>query len=238
MSTASLMPTTESKTALQTNMQKSRYRTEILKIQSEYPYCAAVGKKSPYNGRIIRTQNDYDLYCHCYALFRMYEKDMSAAGKELSAEQKKNSDLFRMYQNRMAEADRRLFAASVDLASERKKNSELFCAVRKRLFFMRAAIFALCAALAFFIFVHPFSSPRDASPPVSQTPSVSSSSSRGTGSERPDGYVSDEYIGNKNSHKFHRSSCSYLPDYDNQIVFESRSDAISAGYSPCGRCHP
>lgn len=238
MSTASLMPTTESKTALQANMQKSRYRTEISKIQSEYPYCVAVGKKSPYNGRIIRTQNDYDLYCHCYALFRMYEKDMSAAGKELSAEQKKNSDLFRMYQKSMAEADRRLLAASVDLASERRKNSELFCAVRKRFFFMRAAIFALCAALAFFIFVHPFSSPRDASPHVAQTPSVSSSSSRGTGSERPDGYISDEYIGNKNSHKFHRSSCSYLPDSGNQVIFESRSGAISAGYSPCGRCHP
>lgn len=236
MSTASLMPTTESKTALQANMQKSRYRTEISKIQSEYPYCVAVGKKSPYNGRIIRTQNDYDLYCHCYALFRMYEKDMSAAGKELSAEQKKNSDLFRMYQKSMAEADRRLLAASVDLASERRKNSELFCAVRKRFFFMRAAIFALCAALAFFIFVHPFSSPREA--PAPAPPASSVSSSRGTGSDRPDGYISDEYIGNKNSHKFHRSSCSYLPDSGNQVIFESRSDAISAGYSPCGRCHP
>lgn len=211
MPTASLMPTTESKTALQTNMQKSRYRTEISKIQSEYPYCAAVGKKSPYNGRIIRTQNDYDLYCHCYALFRMYEKDMSAA-------------------------DNKLLAASVDLASERRKNSELFCAVRKRFFFMRAAIFVLCAALAFFIFAQPFSSPREAPPPA--PPASSVPSSHGTGSDRPDGYISDEYIGNKNSHKFHRSSCSYLPDYDNQIVFESRSDAISAGYSPCGRCHP
>lgn len=50
--------------------------------------------------------------------------------------------------------------------------------------------------------------------------------------------IADGYIGNVNSHKFHVSWCSYLPDQENQIVFSSREDAIAAGYDPCGRCYP
>ena len=48
------------------------------------------------------------------------------------------------------------------------------------------------------------------------------------------------YIGNKNSKKFHYSSCSSVKDMaeHNKIGIEERDDAISAGYSPCGRCKP
>lgn len=49
---------------------------------------------------------------------------------------------------------------------------------------------------------------------------------------------SSYYIGNKNSKKFHYPSCSYLPDEKNRIIFNARSDAVGAGYSPCGRCNP
>lgn len=42
----------------------------------------------------------------------------------------------------------------------------------------------------------------------------------------------------KKSHRFHRSSCSYLPDEDNQRIFKSRDAAISAGYDPCEHCNP
>lgn len=50
--------------------------------------------------------------------------------------------------------------------------------------------------------------------------------------------IADAYIGNKSSKKFHLPTCSYLPDAANQITFDSRDDAIAAGYSPCGHCHP
>ena len=61
------------------------------------------------------------------------------------------------------------------------------------------------------------------------------SGSYSTGSSQTE---SGYYIGNLNTHKFHRPSCSYLPAAYNQTYFYSRSAAINAGYSPCGHCNP
>ncbi len=46
------------------------------------------------------------------------------------------------------------------------------------------------------------------------------------------------YIGNKNSQIFHSPDCSSLPKEENRIYFDSRSDALSAQYTPCSRCKP
>lgn len=46
------------------------------------------------------------------------------------------------------------------------------------------------------------------------------------------------YIGNLNSHVFHRSDCKNLPAEKNRIVFDSREQAIEYGYTPCGNCDP
>ncbi|MDO4289288.1 MAG: MBL fold metallo-hydrolase [Eubacterium sp.] len=46
------------------------------------------------------------------------------------------------------------------------------------------------------------------------------------------------YIGNKNSKKFHRPSCSGLPSEKNALSFSSREEAIAQGYTPCGICAP
>lgn len=46
------------------------------------------------------------------------------------------------------------------------------------------------------------------------------------------------YIGNKNSKKFHSPSCSSLPYEENRVYFNSREEAVSSGYSPCGNCKP
>lgn len=67
--------------------------------------------------------------------------------------------------------------------------------------------------------------------------SGSRSGSGNSGSTR-DTPVANTYIGNKNSKKFHRPTCSYLPNQENQVTFSSRSEAIAAGYDPCGRCNP
>ena len=50
--------------------------------------------------------------------------------------------------------------------------------------------------------------------------------------------VSTSYIGNAKSKKFHKSTCSYLPDKSNQVALKTRDDAISGGYDPCGHCNP
>ena len=48
----------------------------------------------------------------------------------------------------------------------------------------------------------------------------------------------ETYIGNKNSKKFHRPSCSTLPAEKNRVYFSSRNEAIDGGFSPCSNCHP
>jgi len=46
------------------------------------------------------------------------------------------------------------------------------------------------------------------------------------------------YIGNKNSKVFHLTSCRSLPQEQNRVYFDSRQEAIDAGYTPCGVCKP
>lgn len=58
----------------------------------------------------------------------------------------------------------------------------------------------------------------------------------GGGQESQD--TSGTYIGNINSLKFHRTSCSSLPKESNRVYFDSRSAAVDAGYVPCKRCNP
>ena len=53
-------------------------------------------------------------------------------------------------------------------------------------------------------------------------------------------YSGYAYIGNSNSRKFHKASCSSVRDMRdyNKVGFDSRSEANDAGYTPCKRCHP
>lgn len=48
--------------------------------------------------------------------------------------------------------------------------------------------------------------------------------------------AADYYIGNKNSKVYHVPSCSGLPAEKNRVIFETLTDAVSSGYSPCSRC--
>lgn len=47
-----------------------------------------------------------------------------------------------------------------------------------------------------------------------------------------------EYIGNKNSKKFHLPTCKNLPAEKNRIFLSSRQEAIDGGFDPCGNCDP
>ena len=52
--------------------------------------------------------------------------------------------------------------------------------------------------------------------------------------------VTDPYVGNKNSKKFHYTWCSSVSDMKekNKITFHSREEAIAEGYVPCKKCNP
>ncbi len=47
-----------------------------------------------------------------------------------------------------------------------------------------------------------------------------------------------KYIGNVNSKKYHKPSCSGLPQEDNRSYFMTKEAAEKAGYDPCGNCRP
>lgn len=49
-----------------------------------------------------------------------------------------------------------------------------------------------------------------------------------------------EYIGNLNTHIFHKSTCGSVATMkeENKIIFEGHNDAINDGYTPCKRCNP
>ena len=47
-----------------------------------------------------------------------------------------------------------------------------------------------------------------------------------------------EYIGNKNSKKFHLPTCKNLPAEKNRVYLSSRDEAIQNGFDPCGNCNP
>jgi len=47
-----------------------------------------------------------------------------------------------------------------------------------------------------------------------------------------------EYIGNKNSKKFHLPTCKNLPAEKNRVYLSSRNEAIQNGFDPCGNCNP
>ena len=46
------------------------------------------------------------------------------------------------------------------------------------------------------------------------------------------------YIGNINSKRVHRPSCSGLPNEKNRVLFTTLGEATDAGYTPCGTCKP
>lgn len=65
-----------------------------------------------------------------------------------------------------------------------------------------------------------------------------SESVSGQGSANADSSTAGNYIGNKNSKKFHLPTCSTLPAEHNRVYFDSRDEAINAGMVPCKRCNP
>ena len=46
------------------------------------------------------------------------------------------------------------------------------------------------------------------------------------------------YIGNRKSHKFHKTTCGTLPYPENRVFLRNRGQAISKGFDRCGNCHP
>ena len=48
----------------------------------------------------------------------------------------------------------------------------------------------------------------------------------------------EKYIGNKNTHKFHRTSCKVLPQEKNRVYLKSKEEAKNKYYKSCKKCNP
>lgn len=72
---------------------------------------------------------------------------------------------------------------------------------------------------------------------VNKSVSTSSSSAAVSGSSNSES-TQYAYIGNKNSYKFHRPSCSTLPNEANRVYYATGEEAVSAGMVPCKKCNP
>lgn len=85
----------------------------------------------------------------------------------------------------------------------------------------------------------PKTAPADTAPSSSGT-TVSGSSGSGTNPfETGTSPGAGLYIGNKNNGKLHRSTCNKLPKEKNQAIFDTREEAVAAGYNdPCKLCKP
>lgn len=231
---------------------RNRYYHEVHNVRERYPYASVYGKINPYNKRKILSEDDYDLYCHSYAILRLYEKNLAKTEHQISQE----------YMNAA-----RIRSEAYQYAAYARK-----CVHRQRVLSAVLAAVAACAILFAVVSQRftPDPQPVSAQPSVSQaaaapsaapaespsvaepapaveqptqtpqdTPPASSPSyTASSGSSRPDPYISDSYIGNRSSHKFHRSTCSFLPNPENQVIFDSASDALAAGYDPCKKCNP
>lgn len=57
---------------------------------------------------------------------------------------------------------------------------------------------------------------------------------------KPTAAVQADYVGNRNSMKFHSDDCRYAAQVkaENRIAFDSAEQALIAGYTPCGACKP
>ena len=59
-------------------------------------------------------------------------------------------------------------------------------------------------------------------------------------SKQEEDFSAYTYIGNKNTHKFHRSSCKSVKamNESNKVGLSSRDEAIVKRYEPCKICNP
>lgn len=46
------------------------------------------------------------------------------------------------------------------------------------------------------------------------------------------------YVGNKKSKVLHADTCPNLPSEKNQVIFDSKENALNQGYKICGNCNP
>lgn len=229
----SVRSTTSSDTRLTISVTKEDQRSAYTKLLASEPFTpACIGKINPYTGDVIRTEQDYDLYLRERAFHQACESKYSlAVAPRVDANRIRLDDLDRQ----------RMRAFEQDYRLRCQKTFAVLALVLVLLFGVfsytryRSGYEAAEIELAD-VSASEYQKGYDLGYADGKNNYQSSSSTRSTSSTRSSAAYDSTIIGNKNTKKFHSSDCSYLPNKSNQIPFDSREEAIAAGYDSCGHC--
>lgn len=235
------------------NLTKKEYREFKKEFYLSLPFDYVKGGINPYTNTVVNSHEDYEFYAHCFALKKKFESCVVDIESKFREE----------YEDKNIELSADLTSAKQTISFlERSSKSRL------KISFVFALLFLLFLVLFFVrpstseyrSLENSYSQLVDERNALLSevddayslgydngyfygSKNASSSASSSTGKNSSPTYnrspsVSTSYIGNSKTKKFHRSSCSYLPDASNQVSLDTRDDAVSGGYSPCGHCNP
>lgn len=216
-----------------------------------------LGSEDPYTGRVLETEADYRRYLRefvCASLLDEMEQARSAQAEDAEAARLKNIQAAAALKSgRLRES------AALIQCQEVEKNSSY---ARRKLHLSYLVVIAgmiLMCVLAVpklrrDSFGQGFAAGQSAAQhnptsadadhralPVeafaTELPQTVNDSSASDSTAAADS-ASQIYIGNRNSRRFHLPTCPGLPEEQNQILFQSREEALEEGYEPCKRCNP
>lgn len=245
-------------------VRQNDYERAYEATRAKYPFGPKwIGKRNPYNGQTIHSEEDYLLYLQMHIYTEMCKR---ASGDLLRAEIANAADLHRA---EIAQIENKLAISKADHQhSENRRVLNRFIAIALAVALLITLIFVLPSAKRK-SYDRGYTSGEDVGYASGyddgETDGYSSGYDDGEtkgymygyedGSDegyedgysegvsdgvqsRPDSSSSYSYIGNANTGKFHETWCSYLPEPKNRVYFDSREDAISYGCVPCAKCDP
>lgn len=247
-----------------TRIPPSLIYSSFVRFKQQYPFLPEyVGKTNPYTGCLIRTEADYDEYLREHACYEHCSNAVETAeqgrnfilqaflkhAKDPPPDRCKN--LCEQCESRYKGAVDKLKKTEQELERRRRRTRISCCIV---------VLFSilLCVLFSSRSYRNGYTVGEEAGYSAGKEDgykdgqrdgyrsgyadnfrnrSSSPATSTGTGTPR-DTAISDGYIGNKKTKKYHLSTCSYLPDKWNQVSFDSSTEAESQGYKPCSHCNP
>lgn len=237
--------------------------SEAVHARLLYPFLPDyVGQRNPYNGEIIQSSDDYERYLreHCYYnrcarevhSIRIKLKDTLDENLQLASSASRKEIILAKNKKLVAENESLREKAKQKELQASRASSEAALYRRKRRN-SRALNVLLSLVILFLALLLVTPSSRSSSSQGSSSKNYSSTS-RTYNSNSNSTYSSTSptvretakqteaipfcYIGNRSTHKVHRSDCSYLPNEENRVYYDDLEDALAAGYEPCKKCHP
>lgn len=247
------------------HMQISRQVYDLYKedFYKNYPFEKVKGFTNPYTRTTVQTWHDYELYGHCFVLMHRVEDHMSSVDESLKSENLQLKTDLKIAQHELSDTkkqNKKRFAFLIltcflcviltALLFSRPSAAE-YSRLQSELSFAQSETERLSSVVS--EAEETIARQQDLLSEVSSKLNSHSSLEGHQIENTPKSHVSDYrspvqsqhtnetssgYIGNKKTKKFHKPTCSYLPDVSNRANFSTRNIAISSGYDPCAHCDP